>query len=168
MPRSKSPRRSRPKRHKRRKIIRRPRSRSSSKSSVEERRRSRSRSRSSRTSRSRSRSKDSVTSLTDYVTSFANSKGMTLQEFHEFLMNVNFYKEKNPEYDTKGLHNPMIIGNYVVRAVGHRTNLLLQVRKKLESYTSKEMEAMADVSNDNYMDKNNRDKYTTIDMLSDY
>ena len=94
---------------------------------------------------------------------------MTLQEFHEFLMNVNYYKRKNSEYDTKGLHNPMIIGNYVVRAVGHRTNLLLQVRKKLESDTRMEMEAMADdVSDDNYMDKNNRDKYTTIDMLSDY
>jgi hypothetical protein len=83
-------------------------------------------------------------------------------------MNVNYYKEKNSEYDTKGLHNPMIIGNYVVKAVGQRTNLLLQVRKKLESDTCKEMEAMADVSDDNYMDKNNRDKYTTIDMLSDY
>jgi hypothetical protein len=93
---------------------------------------------------------------------------MSLQEFHEFLMNVNYYKEKNSEYDTKGLHNPMIIGNYVVRAVGHRSNLLLQVRKKLESDTHKEMESMADKTNDVYMDKKNGDIYTTIDMLSDY
>ena len=102
------------------------------------------------------------------VTDFAKEKGMSLTEFHKFLMNVKYYKTKNSSYDDKGIHNPMIIGNYVVRAIGHRTELNLQVRPKEATDTPEALIAMADVKDDVYIDKENHSKYVTINNISDY
>jgi hypothetical protein len=102
------------------------------------------------------------------VTAFAKEKGMSYTQFHEFLMNVNYYKKQNPAYDNKGLHNPMIIGNYVVRAIGHRSNLELQVRPKEATDTPEALIKMADVTDNVYIDKENHSKYVAINYLSDY
>jgi hypothetical protein len=102
------------------------------------------------------------------VTAFAKEKGMSLNDFHTFLMNIDYYKKKDPKYDDKGLHNPMIIGNYVVRAIGHRTDLELQVRPKEESDTPEALISMADVTDNVYIDKENHSKYVAINYLSDY
>jgi hypothetical protein len=85
------------------------------------------------------------------VTAFAAEKGMSLNDFHTFLMNVNYYKNKNPAYDNKGCHNPMIIGNYVVRAIGHRSDLELQVRPKEATDTPDAVIKMADVTDNVYI-----------------
>ena len=102
------------------------------------------------------------------VTAFAKEKGMSLVEFHEFLINVNYHKKQNSKYDDKGLHNPMIIGDYVVRAIGHRTDLVLQTRPKVATDTPEALLAMADVKDNVYIDKENHDIYVTINHLSDY
>jgi hypothetical protein len=102
------------------------------------------------------------------VTAFAKEKGMSLNDFHEFLISVNYHKKQNPSYDDKGLHNPMVIGNYVVLAIGHRTELNLQVRPKEATDTPEALIAMANVEDNVYIDKENHSKYVTINHLSDY
>jgi hypothetical protein len=102
------------------------------------------------------------------VTAFAKEKGMSLVEFHEFLIAVNYYKKQNSKYDDKGIHNPMIIGDYVVRAIGHRTDLVLQARPKVATDTPEALLAMSDVTDNVYIDKENDSKYVTINHLSDY
>ena len=102
------------------------------------------------------------------VTAFAKEKSMSLTEFHEFLINVNYYKKQNSAYDDKGIHNPMIIGNYIVRAIGHRTDLELQVRPKEETDTPEALIKMTDVTDNVYIDKENHSKYVSINHLSDY
>jgi hypothetical protein len=102
------------------------------------------------------------------VTAFAKEKDMSLTEFHEFLINVNYRKKQNPSYDDKSLHNPMIIGNYVVRAIGHRTELNLEVRPKEATDTPEALIAMANVEDNVYIDKENHSKYVIINHLSDY
>ena len=102
------------------------------------------------------------------VTAFAKEKSMSLTEFHKFLINVNYYKKQNSAYDNKGIHNPMIIGNYIVRAIGHRSDLVLQVKPKEETDTPEALIKMADVTDNVYIDKENHSKYVAINHLSDY
>ena len=106
---------------------------------------------------------------TSDITAFAkNIKGMSLEELHLFMMNVNYYKKNNTTYNDKGINNPMIIGNYVVRAVGHRTDLQLQARPKMKTDTPEALIAMANVTDNIYIDDKNTSKYISIHHLSDY
>ena len=93
---------------------------------------------------------------------------MSLTVFHDFLITVNYRKKLNPGYDDKGIHNPMIIGNYIVRAIGHRTNVELQVRPKEETDTPEALIKMADVTDNVYIDKENDSKYVAINYLYSY
>ena len=101
------------------------------------------------------------------ILEFAREKNMTVDEFHKFIINVNYYKKKIPDYDDKGIHNPMIIGNYVVKAIGHRGQLNLEARPKLETDTSEAMMAMANVSDTVYIDKENASKYVVVNSIFD-
>jgi hypothetical protein len=102
------------------------------------------------------------------ITAFAKEKKMSLDDFHTFIINVNYYKKKNPKYDNKGINNPMIIGNYVVRAIGHRTGLSLQARPKVDTDTTEALITMANVTDDVYIDKENNSKYVNIHSKYDY
>ena len=96
------------------------------------------------------------------VTAFAEANGMTLEKFHEILHNVNYKKQDN----NMGLHNPMIIGNYVVRSIGHRV-VELQTRLREPSDTNDALIAMANVTDNVYIDKTNNDKYICINRVND-
>ena len=106
-----------------------------------------------------------INALSD-ITAFAREKRMSLEEFHEFLMKPD--KNRNPKYDYKEIHNPMIIGKYVVRAVGHRADLYLEARPILETDTPEALIAMANVTDNVYIDMENTSKYVVINRLSDY
>ena len=105
------------------------------------------------------------------VTAFAGEKGMSLTEFHNFLINVSYYKKNKSAYDDKGIHNPMIIGNYVVRSIGGRSghtgiDYSLQVRPKEKTDTPEALIRMADVPNDVFIDNNHDSKYIGIHRYS--
>jgi len=97
---------------------------------------------------------------------FAAEKGMSSNDAFSYILNVNYYKKKDPAYDTKGMSNPMIIGNYVYKNVGHR-DYYLQARKKLETDTPDALIKMADVTDDVYIDQENNKSYCTIMSFND-
>ena len=61
----------------------------------------------------------------------------------------------------------MIIGNYVVRAIGHRSEIKLQVRPNEATDTPEALIAMANVTDNVYIDNENESKYVTINRLSE-
>jgi hypothetical protein len=99
------------------------------------------------------------------IESFAKTKDMSFDDFLIFLMNVNFYKKKNPNYDDKGIYHPMIIGNHVVKIIGTRY-YSLKARPKLVTDTPEALIDMANIDEAN-IDKTNESNYITIFSFND-
>jgi hypothetical protein len=71
----------------------------------------------------------------DIFENYMNDKFLNLFEAFIFLLNLNYNKKSNKNYDDKGLSNPIIIDKYVYKASGTRS-YCLYVRLKEESDTN--------------------------------
>uniref|UniRef100_A0A6C0IA94 Uncharacterized protein n=1 Tax=viral metagenome TaxID=1070528 RepID=A0A6C0IA94_9ZZZZ len=94
---------------------------------------------------------DADSALTSYVKEHNISK-------YDFFMNMLNKTKTNP--------NPIAIGNFVFRLIGHR-DYYLQARPLTDEDTPEALRAMANVSDNVYIDNNNKDKYVTVMQISD-
>lgn len=97
---------------------------------------------------------------------FAASLKMSEFDFFWHFANADYNKKQNPNFNTKGVSNPMVIDNYVFRLIGHR-DYYLQAREKTAADTPEALKAMAAVTDNVYIDKENADKYKTVMQISD-
>lgn len=98
------------------------------------------------------------------IEAFAKEKNMSFAEFLIFLMNVNFKKKNDLNYDDKGINNPMIIDNYVVKIIGSRY-YSLKARPKLEADTPETLIAMVKLVTDTpeaLINEANESNYITV------
>ena len=87
----------------------------------------------------------------------------SIPDFFHIMLNQKYKKSTE-----KGILNPMEIGGYIFRAVGHRTALALQARKKTEADTPERlMELQALPSNDALVGADTNE-YVNIHTESDY
>ena len=87
----------------------------------------------------------------------------SIPDFFKIMLNQKYKKSTE-----KGILNPMEIGGYIFRAVGHRTALALQARKKTEADTPERlMELQALPSNDALVTADTNE-YVNIHTESDY
>lgn len=117
----------------------------------------------SRRTRRRQRGGGLKEEATAVMTAFARTKGMSLENVHLHMLNLDYNKRRNPNYDTKGFSNPMMLDNFVFRAIGHRASAL-QARYKLNSDDNDAMDRMAEQGKDEntLIDRENNDKYVAI------
>ena len=97
---------------------------------------------------------------------YAKEHNINNYDLFQDILSVNYYLKKSPGYNSKGLSNPMIIGNFVFRCIGHR-DYYLEARPKTDMDTPEALKQMADVEDDVYIDKDNKDKYVEIMRISD-
>ena len=97
---------------------------------------------------------------------YAASLQMSEYDFLLFFANAGYNKKQNPQFNTRGVSNPMVIDNYVFRLIGHR-DYYLQARDKTTADTPEALKAMAAVTDNVYIDKENADKYKTVMEISD-
>jgi len=99
--------------------------------------------------------------------SYAKRLGITLDDFVFLIRNKQYEYNKNTAYDTEGLSNPMIIGDYVFRGTGSGYTKYLEVRLRRPGDTSEDLKK-------NYSlplyqpDQSNNASYTQIHSASDY
>uniref|UniRef100_A0A6C0KYU0 Uncharacterized protein n=1 Tax=viral metagenome TaxID=1070528 RepID=A0A6C0KYU0_9ZZZZ len=97
---------------------------------------------------------------------YAASLQMSEYDFFFFFANADYNKKQNPQFNTRGVSNPMVIDNYVFRLIGHR-DYYLQARDKTAADTPEALKAMAIATDNIYIDKENADKYKTVMQISD-
>jgi hypothetical protein len=98
---------------------------------------------------------------------YATSKGLTFDEAFSKILNCSYYEKKDPSYNTMGLSNPCVIGDFVFRGYGSR-DYVLQARLKTDSDTPDALKVMrANVARDLYPDKANNEKYVQIAVIYD-
>ena len=104
---------------------------------------------------------------TEALTTYAASKGMTLDKAFLKILNSSYYEKRDPSYNTMGLTNPCAIGGFVFRTYGAR-DYVLEARPKTDADTPAALKAMNDdIARDLYPDKANDAKYVNISELND-
>jgi hypothetical protein len=96
---------------------------------------------------------------------FASSRGISMQDLLYLLPNTQYSYVREQGYDTRGVSNPMIIGDYVFRTAGTRDRYL-QARLRLPEDTPEELRDVDSVPTYE-PDQNRSAMYSTIFQDSD-
>ena len=87
---------------------------------------------------------EKISKLDIFKNFFQSNHKMDINTALQFLLNLDYYK-RNPDFDDKGLTNPIIIGDYVFRVWGIRS-YSIYVRPKTDCDTSESIAKEADTS----------------------
>lgn len=100
--------------------------------------------------------------------SLAEKKEISSYDLHLFIMNVNYNKKINLNYNDEGIKNPMIIDNFVFRTINCLYYHHLQARPKLVSDTLETLETFIITNGSDFIDSEHDSSYVTISTIVDH
>ncbi len=107
------------------------------------------------------------------IQNYCSKYKITEEDFFNYILKNDYYLNENPNYDTKGLLNPCIVGKYVFRVYTFpssftRRSYFLQARLKTIEDTPQTLKASVRTEHTiKLIDEGNDKKYLTIKTKED-